>query len=349
MASELMTALELLEKEKKINRDEILETLKHSLASAYRKYYNAGDDVEVDIDSDGVIKVLGRKNIVEEVLDPANEISLEQAKMIDIKFEIGDVVTMEITPKDFGRIAAQNAKQMLVQHLREAERGRMYNEYREKENDVILGTVQKYEKRGVLMEIGSTETLMPAHEQAPGENYKPGQKLLVYVTEVKNTPKGLQILVSRTHPGLVRRLFEREVPEISNGTVEIKSIAREAGSRTKIAVMSNNPNVDAVGACVGQKGIRVASILRGLGEEKVDIIKYSDEPEVFITESMSPARVLRCTVEKETKSAEVIVPEFQLSLAIGKEGQNARLAAKLTGWKIDIKSDKQIGEVFNLG
>ena len=349
MASELMMALDLLEKEKKINKEELLETLRISLASAYRKYYNAGEDVTVDILENGDIRVHARKTVVEEVYDSATELSLEEAKLIDQKYNIGDVVVFETTPKNFGRIAAQNAKQMLVQHIREAERGRMFSEYQDKENDVILGTVQKNEKRGVLVEIGSTETLMPLHEQAPGEVYKPGQKLLVYVTEVKNKTRGVQITVSRTHPGLVRRLFEREVPEIANGTVEIKSIAREAGSRSKIAVLSNNPNVDAVGACVGQKGARVAAVLRGLGEEKVDVVKYSEDPSVFITESISPARVLRVTLDKENMSAEVIVPEFQLSLAIGKEGQNARLAARLTGWKIDIKSDKEVGEVFQLG
>ncbi len=349
MASELMLALELLEKEKKINKEELLETLRSSLAGAYRKYYDAGEDVTVDIDAEGGILVHAKKTVVEEVEDSATEITLEQAKLIDPKYQVGDVVVIETTPKNFGRIAAQNAKQMLVQHIREAERGRMYSEYHEKENDVIVGTVQKIEKRGVLVEIGSTETLMPQHEQAPGEVYKPGQKLPVYVTEVRNTTKGLQITVSRTHPGLVRRLFEREVPEIANGTVEIKSIAREAGSRSKIAVVSKNPNVDAVGACVGQKGARVSAVLRGLGEEKVDVVKYNEDPAVFITESISPARVLRVTLDEENNAAEVIVPEFQLSLAIGKEGQNARLAAKLTGWKIDIKSDKEVGEVFQLG
>jgi len=346
MANELMMALDLLEKEKKINKDDLLETLRAALASAYRKYYNAGENVEVDIDDEGNIRVHTQKTVVEEVEDSANELSLDEAQKLNIRYKVGDVVTMEITPKNFGRIAAQNAKQMLVQHIREAERGRMYSEYQGKENDVILGTVQKNERRGVLIEIGSTETLMPAQEQAPGEKYYPGQKLLVYLTEVRNTTKGLQITVSRTHPGLIRRLFEREVPEILNGTVEIKSIAREAGSRSKIAVCSNNPNVDAVGACVGQKGARVASVLRALGEEKVDIVKYSEDPTVYITESVSPAKVLRVTLDKDMKSAEVIVPEFQLSLAIGKEGQNARLAAKLTGWKIDIKSDKEVGEVF---
>ena len=229
MENELMAALDLLEKEKKINKDDLLATLRTALASAYKKYYNAGDNVEVDIDEKGGIRVHTQKTVVEEVEDSSAEITLEEAQLINAKYQIGDVVVLETTPKNFGRIAAQNAKQMLVQHIREAERGRMYSEYQNKENDVILGTVQKNEKRGVLIEIGSTETLMPIHEQAPGEVYRPGQKLMVYVTEVRNTTKGLQITVSRTHPGLVRRLFEREVPEIENGTVEIKSVAREAG------------------------------------------------------------------------------------------------------------------------
>jgi N utilization substance protein A len=343
VSNELMKALELLNKEKKIDKDQLLEALKHSLISAYKKYYNAGDNVGIEIDDNGSITVHAKKTVVEEVLDNQNEIALDDAKKINIKYQIGDVVDIEATPKNFGLIAIQNAKQMMIQHIREAERGTLYAEYHEKENDIIYATIQKTEKRGVLLEIGSTETLMPVHEQIQGEVCRPGAKLMVYVLEVKNTSKGLQILVSRTHPGLVRRLFEREVPEIADGTVEIKSVSREAGSRTKLAVHSNNPSVDAVGACVGQKGARVNAVLGNLGNEKVDIIKYSDDPVTYISESLSPAKVLSVTVNEEEKSAEVIVPEFQLSLAIGKEGQNARLAAKLTGWKIDIKSDKQSG------
>ena len=348
MSNELMQALELLKKEKNIDTEGLLEALKHSLVSAYKKYYNAGEDVTVEIDKNGKITVHAKKTVVEDVLDDANEISLEDAKEINAKYEVGDIVDIEATPKNFGLIAIQNAKQMMIQHIREAERGTLYAQYHEKENDIITGTVQKIEKRGVLIEIGTIETLMPTHEQIPGEIYTPGSKILVYVLEVKNTSKGLQVLVSRTHPGLVRRLFEREVPEIADGTVEIKSVSREAGSRTKIAVSSTNKSVDAVGACVGQKGARVNAVLQALGNEKVDIIKYSEDVSEYISESLSPAKVLSVTVNEEEKSAEVVVPEFQLSLAIGKEGQNARLAAKLTGWKIDIKSDKQAGLSFSL-
>ncbi len=344
-----MTAIELLGKEKQIDPAELLEALKTSLVSAYRKYYDAGEDVEVVISKKGEIKVIAKKTVCEEVLDITEQISLEDALLVKADAKIGDVIEIENTPKNFGRIAAQNAKQMMVQHIREAERGKLYSEYHEKEGELIMATVQKREKRGILIEIGTTETIMPTHEQIPGESYNTGDKIAVMVIEVRNTAKGLQIMVSRTHPGLVRKLFEREVPEIADGVVEIKSIAREAGSRTKIAVYSNNENVDAVGSCVGHKGARVSGVLSELGNEKIDIIKYSEDPVTYITEALSPAKVMSVTVNEEEKSAEVIVPDYQLSLAIGKEGQNARLAARLTGWKIDIKCDKQSGEVFGFG
>lgn len=340
MANELMAALELLEKEKNIKKEDLLEALKQPLINAYKKYYGAGENVFVEIDDDGNITVHEKKNVVEEVTDYDYEISLDEALTVNPKAKAGDTLDIETTPKDFGRIAAQNAKQVIVQYIREAERSKTYLQYAEKENDIITATVQKPERRGLLLQIGTLETLMPSHELVPGENYKTGDRISVYVLEVKNTARGLQVLVSRTHPGLVRRLFEREVPEIADGTVKIKSIAREAGSRTKIAVYSDNPKVDPVGSCVGQKGVRIAGILESLGNEKIDIIKYSDDPAEFITESLSPAKVLSVEINDEEKSAAVVVPDFQLSLAIGKEGQNARLAAKLTGWKIDIKSDK---------
>ncbi|MBO4897996.1 MAG: transcription termination/antitermination protein NusA [Clostridia bacterium] len=340
MANELMAALELLEKEKNIKKEDLLEALKPPLINAYKKYYGAGENVFVEIDDNGKITVHEKRNVVEEAEDYDYEISLDEALTINPAAKVGDVLDIETTPKDFGRIAAQNAKQMMVQYIREAERSKAYLEYAEKENDIVTAVVQKPERRGLLLQIGTLETLMPSHEQVPGEVYKNGDKIQVYVLEVKNTAKGLQVLVSRTHPGLVRRLFEREVPEIADGTVKIKSIAREAGSRTKIAVFSDNPKVDPVGSCVGQKGVRIAGILESLGNEKIDIIKYSEDPAEFITESLSPAKVLSAEINEEEKSAAVVVPDFQLSLAIGKEGQNARLAAKLTGWKIDIKSDK---------
>lgn len=335
-----MTALELIEKEKNIKKEELLEALKQPLITAYRKYYNAGENTFVEIDDNGEISVHTKKTVVEKVADGSKEISLDEAQNLKPGAILGDVIDLETTPKNFGRIAAQNAKQMMVQYIREAERGKAYAQFAEKVNDIVTATVQKMEKRGLLLEIGNIETLMPLHEQIPGEKYVSGEKIHVYVLEVKNTSKGLQILVSRTHPGLVKRLFEREVPEIADGTVEIKSISREAGSRSKIAVYSENPKVDPIGACVGQKGSRVANVLKSLGNEKIDIVKYSDDIKAYITESLSPAKVLSVEINEEEKSAEVVVPDFQLSLAIGREGQNVRLAAKLTGWKIDIKSDK---------
>ncbi len=350
MSNELMTALELLAKEKKINKDDLFEALKHSLVGAYRKYYDGGEDVEVKFDKNGNVKVHTRKTVVEILEDPETEILLDEAQRISPKYQLGDVADIEITPRDFGRIAAQNAKQMLVQHIREAERQRLFDEYHDKEGEVVTATVQKMDKKGVLIEIGGTETIMPHYEQMPGEVYRTGDKISVLVLEVKNTQRGLQILVSRTHPGLVRRLFEREIPEIAAGTIEIKSIAREAGSRTKIAVWSNDPDVDPMGACVGTKGTRIAAILSHLGSEKIDVIKYSDDPAQYIAESICPAKVINVELDEEEKSAVASVPEFQLSLAIGKDGQNARLAAKLTGWKIDIKGDKNaVGDVFDIG
>ncbi len=342
MANELIMALELIEKEKNIKKEDLLEALKTPLITAYKKYYGAGENVFVEIDDNGKITVHEKRTVVEEAEDYDFEISLDEALTYNKNAKIGDVLDIETTPKDFGRIAAQNAKQMMVQYIREAERGNAYAEFVQKENDIITATVQKIERRGLLLQIGNIETLMPRHEMIAGETFKTGDKIPVYVLEVKNTTKGLQILVSRTHPGLVKRLFEREVPEIGDGTVEIKSVSREAGSRSKIAVYSDNPKVDPVGSCVGQKGARVASVLDGLGEEKIDIVKYSADPVEFITESLSPAKVISVDINEEEKSAAVVVPDFQLSLAIGKEGQNARLAAKLTGWKIDIKSDKQV-------
>lgn len=342
VANELMTALELLEKEKNIKKEELLEALKLPLITAYRKYYNAGENTFVEFSDNGDITVHTKKTVVEEAEDTSMEITVDEAQNIKPGAMIGDIVEIETTPKDFGRIAAQNAKQMMVQYIREAERGKAYSQYAEKANDIITATVQKMEKRGLLLEIGNIETLMPMHEQIPGEKYVSGERIHVYVLEVRNTNKGLQILVSRTHPGLIRRLFEREVPEISDGTVEIKSISREAGSRSKIAVFSSNPKVDPVGACVGQKGSRVENVLKSLGNEKIDIIKFSEDISAYISESLNPAKVISVKVNEEEKSAEVVVPDFQLSLAIGREGQNVRLAAKLTGWKIDIKSDKLV-------
>lgn len=340
MANELLQALDFLQKEKKVDRETLVDALETALITAYKKNFGAAQDVFVSIDREtGVLRVFARKTVVEEVLDPSAEISLAEAQNIDARYNIGDEVELDAKPESFGRIAAQTAKQMVVQRIREAERGNLYNEYVDKEGTILTAIIQKAERRGVLVQISGAEATLLPSEQIVGEAYNQGGRILVYVTDVKNTPRGVQIMVSRTHPNLVRRLFEREVPEISDGTVEIMGVSREAGSRTKIAVRSLNEKVDPVGACVGQKGSRVSGILSFLGGEKIDIIKYSDDPSEFIRESLSPAKVIDIVPDADTKSAVVIVPEFQLSLAIGKEGQNARLAARLTGWKIDIKSE----------
>ncbi|QCX32277.1 transcription termination/antitermination protein NusA [Caloramator sp. E03] len=339
---ELIEALEELVKEKRIDREIIFTALESALVSAYKKNYGTAQNVKVNVNRDtGEIHVYAQKEVVEEVYDNLLEISLEDARKISLKYNIGDIVDVEVTPKDFGRVAAQTAKQSVIQKIREAEREIIYKEFIEKENDLITGVVQKKEKQNVLVDIGRTETLLAPNEQMPNEEYNHGDILKLYVVEVKKTPKGPNIVISRTHPGLIKRLFELEVPEIFEGIVEIKSIAREAGSRTKIAVHSKDENVDPTGACVGPKGIRVQNIVNELKGEKIDIVKWSKDPSEFIANAISPAKVISVEVNEDEKSAKVIVPDYQLSLAIGKEGQNARLAAKLTGWKIDIKSQSQ--------
>lgn len=339
---ELIEALEELVKEKRIDREIIFTALESALVSAYKKNYGTAQNVKVSVNRDtGEIHVYAQKEVVEEVYDNLLEISLEDARKISLKYNIGDIVDVEVTPKDFGRVAAQTAKQSVIQKIREAEREIIYKEFIEKENDLITGVVQKKEKQNVLVDIGRTETLLAPNEQMPNEEYNHGDILKLYVVEVKKTPKGPNIVISRTHPGLIKRLFELEVPEIFEGIVEIKSIAREAGSRTKIAVHSKDENVDPTGACVGPKGIRVQNIVNELKGEKIDIVRWSKDPSEFIANAISPAKVISVDVNEAEKSAKVIVPDYQLSLAIGKEGQNARLAAKLTGWKIDIKSQSQ--------
>lgn len=303
-----------------------------------------GQNVKVVMDREnGEIHVYAQKTVVNdsEVVSKLSQISLSEAKNMDSHYNLGDTVNIEVTPKKFGRVAAQAAKQVVVQRIKEEERKIIYNEFSQKESDIITGTVLRKDKSNVLIDLGKIEAVLLPNEQIKGETYKFNEKLKFYITEVRNTPKGAQIIISRTHPGLVKRLFELEVPEIYNGTVEIKSIAREAGSRTKIAVYSNDKNVDAMGACVGPKGIRVQSVVDELKNEKIDIIKWSKLPEEFICNALSPAKVLDVTLNEESKSAKIIVDDNQLSLAIGKEGQNVRLAAKLTGWKIDIKSKSQ--------
>ncbi|WP_195987781.1 transcription termination factor NusA [Clostridium sp. D53t1_180928_C8] len=346
MNQEFIGALKEIVKDKGISEDLLFTTIEDALVAAYKKNYagptSSAQNVKVTIDREtGEIHVYSQKIVVEEVFDTVTEIGLEEAQEIKPTYDLDDVVDFEVTPKNFGRVAAQLAKGVVTQRIREAERSIIYNEYKEKEYDIITGTVLREDKGNVFVNIGKLETAIGPNEQIPREKYKFNEKIKLYVVEVKNTSKGAQIIVSRTHPGLVKRLFELEVPEIYEGVVEIKSISREAGSRSKIAVVSHDENVDPMGACVGPKGARVQNIVNELKGEKIDIIKWSKNPEEFIASSLSPAKVVSVTVDEDAKSAKVIVDDNQLSLAIGKEGQNVRLAAKLTNWKIDIKSKSQ--------
>lgn len=326
--------------EKGISADVLVEALEAALVAAYKKNFNSAQNVEVAIDKDtNSVKVFAKKTVVELVEDEQEEISLEDARKLSGVYEAGDVVNIEVTPKDFGRISAMTAKQVVTQRIREAERGIIYSEYTEKTNDIISGRIERIERGNVFIDIGKLEAILPEKEQPAGETYEVGDMLRCYVSEVRSTQRGTQIVVSRTHPGLVKKLFETEVPEISEGIVEIKNIAREGGSRTKIAVYSNDPNVDAQGACIGPKGLRVQNIGDELRNEKIDIVKWSEDPVEYITASLSPAQVISTVLDEEEKSAHVKVPEHQLSLAIGKSGQNVRLAARLTGWKIDISAE----------
>lgn len=343
MSAELIHALEQIEKEKGIGKEILIEAIEVALITAYKRNYGTTQSVEVYIDRQtGDVRVFALKNIVEEVTDPSTELSLEQANRFGADFEIGDVVEVEVTPRKFGRIAAQTAKQVVMQRIREAERGIIFEEFSSKEEDIVSGVISRFDRRNVIVDLGRAEAILPPSEQTPGEKYNIHDRIKAYVINVKKTNKSPQIFISRTHPGLVKRLLELEVPEIHDGTVEIKTIAREAGSRTKIAIFSKNENVDPVGACVGQKGSRIRSIVEELKGEMLDVIKWSSNPQEYIASSLSPAKVVRVDVDEINKVARVIVPDFQLSLAIGKEGQNARLAAKLTGWKIDIKSESQL-------
>jgi len=343
MSAELLFALNQLEKEKGIDKEILIEAIEQALISAYKRNFGSAQNVEVTFDRNtGEIRVYALKTIVEEVKDSATEMSLEQAKRFGPDFEVGDMVEVEVTPRKFGRIAAQTAKQVVMQRIREAERGLIYEEFSNREDDIINGIVSRFDKKNVIIDLGRVEAILPPSEQTPGEKYNVHDRIKVYVISVKKTNKAPQIYVSRTHPGLVKRLLELEVPEIADGTVEIKTIAREAGSRTKIAIHSRNENVDPVGACVGQRGSRIRAIVDELKGEMIDVIKWSSNTEEYIAASLSPAKVLQVTLDEENKVARVVVPDFQLSLAIGKEGQNARLAAKLTGWKIDIKSESQM-------
>ncbi|NLP34647.1 MAG: transcription termination/antitermination protein NusA [Clostridiales bacterium] len=342
---ELIGALNQIEKEKNISKDVLLEALENSLVAACKNNFGRADNIKVNIDREsGEVNVYAMKEVVEEVTDPILQVSLAQAKMKDGKADIGDVIAIKVTPKNFGRIAAQKAKQVVVQKIREEERKVLYNQYSSKEKDIVTGIVQRYVGNNISINLGKVDAILTENEQVRGEVFMPTDRIKLYVLEVKDTTKGPRITVSRTHPELVKRLFEAEVTEIQDGTVEIMSIAREAGSRTKMAVWSNNEDVDAVGACVGLNGARVNAIVHELRGEKIDIVNWSEYPEVLIENALSPAKVISVELDEEEKSARVIVPDYQLSLAIGKEGQNARLAAKLTGYKIDIKSESQIME-----
>ena len=348
MNSELITALQLIAKERGLSVDVLTDAIEAALISAYKKNYNTNCNVRANLDREtGKIEIWASKSVVETVEDPMTEISLAAAKKVNPLFEVGDVVEEEANTKDFGRIAAQTAKQVVMQRIREAEQGAIFEEYSEKENEVLTAIVQRVEKNGIYVELGKTDGVIPFNEVITGENYNINDRLKVYVLKVQRDTKGPQIIVSRTHPGLVKRLFELEIPEIQSGIVQIKSIAREAGQRTKIAVASSDPQVDAVGACVGQRGVRVERIVNELHNEKMDIIEWDPDIAVYIAKALGPAKVVMVFINEAEKAARVIVPDSQLSLAIGKEGQNARLAAKLTGWKIDIKSQSQADAEFD--
>ncbi|WP_224768296.1 MULTISPECIES: transcription termination factor NusA [Bacillaceae] len=340
MSSELLDALTILEKEKGIGKEVIIEAIEAALISAYKRNFNQAQNVRVDLNRDtGTMRVFARKDVVDEVYDPRLEVSVEEAQRVNPSYQVNDVLEMEVTPKDFGRIAAQTAKQVVTQRVREAERGVIYSEFVDREEDIMTGIVQRIDSKFIYVSLGKIEALLPVSEQMPNEKYKPHDRIKVFITKVEKTTKGPQIFVSRTHPGLLKRLFEIEVPEIYDGTVEIKSVAREAGDRSKISVHSENPEVDPVGSCVGPKGQRVQAIVNELKGEKIDIVKWSNDPVEFVANALSPSKVLDVNVNENDKATTVVVPDYQLSLAIGKRGQNARLAAKLTNWKIDIKSE----------
>ena len=342
MNTELLEALTILEKEKEISKEVMLDAIENSLINACKNHFGKADNVKVIMNRETCeYSLYAEKTVVEEVEDDVMEISLAEAKMKDSKFELGDIVQIPIESKSFGRIATQNAKSLILQKIREEERKVVYDQYFEKEKDIVTGIVQRYVGKNISINLGKADAMLTENEQVKGEVFKPTERIKLYVVEVKNTTKGPKILVSRTHPELVKRLFESEVTEVKEGIVEIKSVSREAGSRTKIAVWSNDPDVDPVGACVGMNGARVNSIVSELRGEKIDIINWDENPAYLIENALSPAKVISVAADQDEKTASVIVPDYQLSLAIGKEGQNARLAARLTGYKIDIKSETQ--------
>ena len=343
--NELLEALNILEQEKNISKETLLEAIENSLITACKNHFGKSENVKVNIDPETCeYHVFQEKKVVEKVEDPVEEISLVNAKMIDSKYELDDIVNVEVKSKEFGRIATQNAKNVILQKIREEERKVLFDEYYSKEKDIVTGIVQRYVGKNVSINLGKVDAILTENEQVKGEVFQPTERIKVYILEVKSTSKGPRVLVSRTHPELVKRLFESEVAEVKDGTVEIKAIAREAGSRTKIAVWSNDPDVDPVGACVGMNGARVNAIVNELRGEKIDIITWNENPAMLIENALSPAKGISVIADAEEKAAKVVVPDYQLSLAIGKEGQNARLAARLTGFKIDIKSETQARE-----
>jgi N utilization substance protein A len=345
MSNELMQALNDLEKERGIPKEALIDAIRSALNTAYKKNFGTTQNVIVELnESTGAVHVYMQKQVVEEVKDGLTEISLEAALQTNPDAQMDEIIDIEITPSNFGRIAAQTAKQVVVQKLREAERSMIFEEFSDREGEVVTGTVQRIESKIVVINLGRTEGIMLPSDQINTERYEVGQRIKGYIYEVKNSSKGPSIFISRSHPAFLKRLFELEVPEIYDGLVEIKSIAREAGARSKISVHSLDERIDPVGACVGPRGIRVQNIVNELNGEKIDIIKYSKEPEKYIANALSPSKVVSVEINEAEKKARVVVPDYQLSLAIGKEGQNARLAAKLTSWKIDIKSESQAEE-----
>ncbi len=349
MNLELISALSELEKERGISSEILMEAIETAIVSAYKKNYGASSSSGVRVELDpktGKMAVYSRRVVVPEVQDDTLEISLEAAQELDRSYEVGHIVEQEVTPADFGRIAAQTAKQVVIQKIREAERSIVYDVYSNREGDVVMGTVQRPDRRQLIVDLGDVEAVLPMSEQIPNEHYSQHMKLRFYINEVRQSSRGPQIFLSRTHPGLLRALFELEVPEVQSGEVEIKAVAREAGNRSKVAVYSRDPDIDPVGACVGARGSRVQAVVAELGDEKIDIIEWVPNLEEFIKNALSPAKVICVRLDESEKVAHTVVPNDQLSLAIGKEGQNARLAARLTGWRIDIKDEEQAEEFF---
>jgi len=343
--ADFISAIQELGKEKGIDPEILYKAVEDALVTAYKKNSNTNQNVRVDMNKEtGEIHVYAQRTVVEGEPIDETEIVLDEAQAIDARYMAGDIVEIEVTPKNFGRIAAQNAKQVVVQRIREAERGQVYERFQSRNQDIVTGIIQRMENKNVYIDLGKVEAVLTPNEQIPGEIYQYHDRMKTFIVEVKRSTKGPQIMVSRTHPGLLKRLFELEVPEIHDGVVEIKSVAREPGMRSKISVYTADENIDPVGACVGHKGMRVQTIVNELRGEKIDIVKYSEDPAQYVANALSPAKVVSTNINETEKICRVVVPDYQLSLAIGKEGQNARLAAKLTGWKIDIKSESQANE-----